>query len=269
MTTTAKKKTKRKPKKSILPKSKTLWKEIHYVTIYQLACDGMTDRAISKALDVTVATFSRWKRRRPAIAEALKRARSEMGDKTTGLNIIEYIYKRLPEDLQIIWDEMAKFEQEKNGIRKLETLLVDSGKKARQHLFCHALIGANFNISEACRKVNIPRSTVDGWVRNEFGFGALMDEMDKHAKEFCKGSYFQLVGYLEPSIVLHSARTINREYFGDEKLKVDHSGEVNVSVDHRATIAELDLDAETLEKLVEAIRKQKKTVIEAESKLLN
>lgn len=263
-----KKKKKKKPVNKGIPSRFSRWDDFHFITIYLLATDGFTDRAIAQALGITSSTFTKWKSQRPAIKKALLCARSQTEDGTSsgGINVKEYIYRQLPDDLKKLWDEIMALEHEKHGVRKVELMLKGAGKRARQHLFLHAFLGSNFNVSEACRRVNISRHTFNAWSTKEPNFLILMEQMRDSMKDICMSSYMQLVQMGEPSIVLHSARTLNRDTFGNEKMDVDVSGEITHKVEHVVNISLLDLDEETELALLNAVRKQKAKAINAESK---
>lgn len=232
------------------------WKDIYYVTIYQLAKDGFTDRDICEAIGITQGTLIAWKKRRPALKEALNRARNrDIEDPDSGgVNFKEYVHDRLPEDLQELWEDIMILEDEPNSHYLIEEILKDKGKRARQYLFIHAFIKSNFVMSEACRQVNVSRYIVNSWIQRDLQFSRLFKEMWDAKKDFCESALMDLVKYREPSAVLFVNKTLNRDIY-PTKLDVEHSGEIQ----HKHEM----IDVEVLEELPLEVKKQ---ILEAHRK---
>lgn len=237
------------------------FKEEYAIQAYELARAGMSDKKISKMLDVDYSIFKKWKRRHPILAEAVKRGKDVNGQ-LNGDGIKDYIYNRLSPELQRLWEKINACEDIPNGIRRIEELLRDQGKRARQHLFVHALIAGNFSVSEACRKVNISRKTFEKWKIFDPYFQELVDEIHWHKKNYLEGALFAKVKEGDTTAIIFANRTFNRDrgYNDKVEMSVEHKGEVS----HMVSIDSLELPIEVRRQMLEAIRK--KRAIEVEHK---
>jgi hypothetical protein len=246
--------------------TKPKWRDELYLEIYQLARSGLSDSAVAKTLGVTDKTFLAWRRRRPAVAHALRQARS---DKKKGSETFrEYVYKRLPEELQHVWDKIHKADEAGNPIVRFEALIARHGKNGRQHLFLHALLHSNFNASEACRLVNIPRATLNNWLKYDPDFAALVDEVQWHKANFFEGKLIELVERGEPSIVWNVNKTFNRKRGYEDKIKVEgkHLHE-HVHAHGVVDVDSLGLPLDVRKQLLAAVRAKQVDVIDAPQEL--
>jgi hypothetical protein len=222
------------------------WKEEFYVTCYELARTGMADKAIAKAIGCSFQGLSRWKNRRPALAEAIERGRrqyaarhGEAGDKggaDSQGTFRAYVYDRLPGHLKRLWEEINACEDEDNGVLRLEALLSKAGQRARQHLFFYALVHNNFNASAACRTVNIPKKTLESWIHDDPSFAELMDEIHWHKKNMIQGALFDRIESGDVSAIIFASRTINRDWGYNEKVDIN----ANVKVEHNHNLVDVD-----------------------------
>jgi len=205
---------------------RSAWNDKYYVECYELAKQGCKNSQIAKILGVPIDTFKRWISERPALKDALKRARGgNEGTKTE--TFIEYVYNRLPEHIKSLWDELEQANKKGNSLQRIEALLKDKGKKTLQHLYVHALISSNFNASEACRRLNISMSRVKGWMADP-DFAQLIDEVLEHKKNICESALMGLVMQGETSAVIFANRTLNRDRgYGDKTEHIHtHAGGV-------------------------------------------
>jgi transposase len=230
----------------------TKWDDSHYVKVYEMARSGMTKNEISKALGVDRETWSKWVKIRPALAEALRRGHSPSGEQS-GEKFFEYVYKRLPRHLQRVWAALEVYEEEGAAEEMIESLFEDRGVRARQHLWVHALVASNFNASEACRRVNVTRNTLEGWVQHDPGFAELIDHLHQMKKDFAEGCLFGLLARGDTAATIFANRTLNRDRGYDPKVTVVHEGLVGhlhtkVDVDELAGFSRAEKRA-ILEKL--------------------
>ena len=236
------------------------WKETNYVKAYRLAKSGLSDAKIGKALGVAASTFQVWCAKRSALKKAVQDGRG-VGEGSPE-TFIEYVYERLPVHLKDLLKEIQACAKEKNGIVRIEALLAKAGKRARQHLFLHALVSSNFCISIACSKILIPRATFQNWVDDDYEFAELMDEIHWHKKNFFEGALFGLVKAGDSPATIFANRTFNRDRGYNEKFEVEHTGEVNHK--HSVSVDDLDLPLETRKLLLKAVR-EKKNVIDVKN----
>jgi len=235
---------------------KIIWKTTNYVTAYEFARQGLSDARIAESMGISKVTLRKWRKNRPAFKEAIVRGRGIVNGKSEITEYHEYIFGKLPLHLQELWEEITWAEVELNPIKRVEALLVDHGKRARQHLFIHALVASNFNVSASCSKVNISRKTFEHWVTNEPDFAELMDEMTWHKKNYFESALIRLVARGDTSAILFVNRTQNRDRGYNDKQVVEHQGTIN----HNHTVIQvdkLDLPLDVRRTILEAVRAQR------------
>lgn len=238
--------------------TRRIWSDELYIRIYDLAREGLNNKQISEIINVNPSTLTRWIGDRPALKEALTKARGKASTKPTGSiqsvqTFMEYVYKQLPEDLREVWDKLEEYDKETNAIRKVELLLRNKGERVRQHLFLHALVCSNFNASEACRRVNITKVVFDGWVLADTGFAELVDQMMWHRKNFFESSLVGLVAQGDASATIFANRTLNRDRGYDMKTTIDVTGGV---LHGHVDLETLNLPVEVLRQLRGAAREK-------------
>ncbi len=234
---------------------RSIWKDTNYVRVYELARSGMEDNKIAKVLGVQMNTLKKWKGNRPALRDAFDRARAPRGEMPA--TFLDYVHDRLPSHLKELLDKIEACDKEGNGIVRIEAMLQDAGKRARQHLFLHSLIASNFNISRACSRVNISRRTFHAWVEKEPYFAQLMDEIHIYKKDFFEGALVGLVEEGDTSATIFANRTFNRDRGYNEKVEVEHTGTVN----HNHLVVDvdsLDLPIEIRKTILLAMREKRK-----------
>lgn len=226
-----------------------------YVEAYRLAKSGLSDTAVADALGCSRGTFKTWRKKYPALRKALAKAR--LPDKSVE-TFQEYVYDRLPEHLRAVWDEIQQCQTEPNAIGRIEALLKDQGRRGRQHLFLYALVNSNFDLSEACKCVQIHRRTLDRWVTTDPGFAELLDEIDWHKANFFEGALVALVRAGVPAAVMFANRTFNakRGYGTTKQVNVSVNGEVNHT--HTAVpIDDLNLPLEVRKQMLDKVRERR------------
>lgn len=240
-------------------KRKTKWKNRYYIDIYRFAAQGLTDEQIAQALAININTWIMWKKKRPSIRYALEQARDKESRRSVK-SYMNYVYEQLPENLQELWLKIQAIEDEPNAIARIEKILEGGGKYARMQMFLHALVAYNFNPSRAMRAVNISKKTLDAWINMEPGFADLIDEMTQHKKNFAEEALFKLVAKGDPNAVIFVNRTLNKDRgYADNKLTIEHTGEVKHAHEHRHLIDldKLELPFEVRKAILDAFRAQK------------
>lgn len=229
--------------------------EDYYVTAYELARSGYSDKRIAQALGTNGNTLGRWRTKHPALDAAIKRGRLVSTGGEGVATFRDYVYKRLPENLQALWTEIQACEDEPNALTRLQTMFANQGLRVRQHLFLHALTARNFNVSEACRLTGIARRTFEAWVSSDADFADLVDEINQCKKDFFESALVRLVQAGEPSVVIFANKTYNRDRGYNEKLDVSVNGTVNhlhAVVPAEAVLPKMPLDARRA--LLQAVR---------------
>ncbi len=238
------------------------WRDEHYVTIHTLARSGMGFAEIARVIGVTKKTMTSWRKARPAVEDAFKRGRKgNEKRKENPQTFIEYVYEHVPEHLQECMDEILACAQEGTGVARVEALLRNQGKQARQHLFMHSLVTANFNASRACSMVNISRQTLEDWILKDPDFGDLMDEIHWHKKNYCEAGLFSMIDEGNVNAIIFANRTLNKDRGYSEKVEIEVSG----TVQHNHTVIaidSLDLPLPVRQTLLDAIRAGKMKILE-------
>lgn len=235
---------------------KTLWKDTYYVKAYQLAKSGFTNTKVAAGLGVTLTTLEKWISKKAALREALTDARS-VDEAGAAASFRDYVYQRLDPHLRDLWDTINRFEKEKNGILRIEALLEAKGKRTRQRLWLYALTNSNFNPSAACRKVNISRQTFEAWCGDP-DFQSLVDEIDWHKGNFFEAQLVRLVKSGDTHATIFANRTFNRDRGYNDKLEV----EGKIQHEHSYTLDDLDLPADQLRSILDAITKKEQGLLE-------
>ncbi len=238
------------------------WQDEMSLTIYDQAKAGATDADITRMLGVTPPTFRKWKKDKPAVAEALKRARSKSGkDMKTAADFLLYVYGKMCPEAQEIFDELRKFETEKNGIKMVEALFDQQGKKVRQHIYLHALVAKNFHAAKACTFVGISRSTVTKWAATDPDFALMLNEINSAKGDLFESAFIQLIQSGDSSAIIWANKTFNADRGYSEKVNVDIGGQVD-HLHANFSIDDLGLSLDVRKDILAAIRQKDGGVVE-------
>jgi len=185
-----------------------------------------------------------WSKVREVVA-ANQSARSR--EKTFG----HYVFKHLSPEAQKTWKELKFWSEHSGGQVQIMHILRNRGRKIRQELFIHALVSTHYDTSRALSMTGLAKSTLDHWVKQDFHFSQLMDEIQWHKKNFFEKAMMDLVADRNPLATVWVNKTVNADRGYSEKIQVQHS-----IADAGFTFEELDLDADTRRKVLDAIRKR-------------
>ena len=239
---------------------KSRWNNANYVKVYELAKSGLSDAQIAAAVGHTSEWFSKLTKRNPALKDAVDRGRNGSAE-SRHADFRDYVYHRLPPELQEIWDRINLCDESPCGYIRIKALLGGTSCAARQHLYLYALVATGFNASEACRKLCLSFRTVQSWAYQDPDFGALVDEIHWHKKNYFEAHLIQRVAEGDPSCTIFVNRTLNadRGYREVKHKEVNHSGEVGHHHAHAHAhlvipIDQLDLQAGSAEALLDAMQ---------------
>lgn len=253
-----------KAKKKRKPKKLTSWDPIFVLKIYQLAKAGLGNTLIAKSLGITYGTFLNWQKRKKTVRQAIKEGRSEDQEPMTTFR--NFCYNRLPNHLKETWDEILECEKDESALGRLEAMLRNHGRRGRQHLFLHAIIHYNFNLSAACRAVNISRKRFDKWAVSDPDFAELIQELKWHQKNFYEGALIRLVKKGDSAAI----RMVNTTFNADRGYGRVNTVNKNVSVtgtilnEHtQIPIEELGLSLEERKRILEQLRKKNSNELES------
>lgn len=239
------------------PQSK--WSDEHYVSAYEFARSGMTDKEIARHLGVAHPTLRTWKQDNPALASAIQRGRDVGGLGRNVFSFLDYLLAHFSPKARQLWYEINRVEREENDVLKIEALLDKQGKAGRQHFFLLALLDGNWNLSRACARSGVSRKTYEKWVADDPDFAELVQEMHWHKKNFFEESLVRKVAEGDTAAILAVNRTLNRDRGYAERLDVQHTGQV----DHRHAhidITELGLPLDTERQVLRALRQRQAEV---------
>ena len=97
------------------------WEDDYYYKIYALAATGYSTQVIAEIIGIDHGTLQSWSRERPALKRAIEEG--HRGSKGLTTSLPEYIFARLPESLQMIWDEILLVWNEPLAHVKIERAL--------------------------------------------------------------------------------------------------------------------------------------------------
>jgi len=185
----------------------------------------------------------------------LQMARRMAEEKRAKTHTLEdYVLHNLSPEARAVWEEIQFWDDARGKLDKINDILEGRTVRLKQEIFIQALISRGYNNSEACRLSGVSRNTVDGWKRNDMHFLQLLEEIEVHKCDFFEQSLVDLVAEGNPAAVMFANRTKNAHRGYNEKLTVEHGGQVGVSFN----IEQLDLSIECRKELLNAIREQKK-----------
>lgn len=234
------------------------WKDVYYVKLYQQALLGHTDKRIAEKLGVSHMALIKWKKQDPAVRHALREARLKLIE-PENVTFKDYVYARLPERLQKLWDKIHKLEKA-NKPHKVRLILDNkTSKRSRQHLWIHAYVHYNFNKTAACRAVHVPNDTLTAWKRDP-QFVELIAAMEDAKRDLFEESLVQLVRSGDPSAVIFANKTMNAKRGYSQPKEINHTVKGNVSVSHNGNVTntvnleDLDLGFDMLLAFQKAIK---------------
>lgn len=201
------------------------WKNSYYVRIYRLSSTGLKDAQIAENLGVKKSTFRIWKHSDPSVRDALKEGRTLSSGKVAN-TLNDFVYQRLPKELKPLWDSICEADEEPNGEKRLELLTRNCGRRAKQHLWLHALVSKHFNKNEACRVTGIAKSVVDGWAMADPDFQKLIGTMVDMKKDFVEGALMGLIAQGDTTATIFAAKSLLKKEGYDPKVVMEVSGTV-------------------------------------------
>ena len=236
----------------------TKWSARHYVTVYAMARDGHTRDAIARAIGVDPKTLGKWMRDRPALRDAWERGRAHVDGSAPARPDIEgYVYQQLSPEMARLWDQITEAEHLDNTRERVEALFARHGKHARQAMFIHALVNGLHNPTRAMQRTGVTKRMLDHWVDTDPGFATLLDEIQWHKQNWYIGYFDMLVASGSESATLHAVKTVCADRGYVDRVRVKHEGDVvNPNLAPQLDLTELDLDPDTLAKVLEALRKR-------------
>lgn len=227
----------------------------HLIDIYELAKAGHSNNQIRHTLGISQKTWEAWQRRR-SVCYVLSRAKAARKNGAGG-DLKKYILGRLPDELKRTWRLMMDVDRSDDGnaVHRLETLLQGHGKRGRQMLFLESLISTGFNVSSACKMVNVTRRTFESWLDNDHEFGDMVREVLEAKKDFFEAALIGRVAAGDTAAIVFANKSINKDRGYGQEVNVNHnvSGEVRQLHGH-ISLDQLDLPLDVQREVMKAIR---------------
>jgi len=269
---------KRKPEKR--SRNSGVWKEDYYYIIYDLVLKGYSKARICRELGIGRNTLISWQNRKANPSGEVLERLFEYGNRMKDIrnkelekereeweatvkekkekggteSFFDFVYGRLPSHLKELWEEMRKLETVGNQEGK-RLMLREVGVRARQQLFLYAYVGSNFNVTKACRKLEMRRSQFYYWIENDKGFGELMQEIMEAKKDFFESHLIKKIKEGDTKAIIFANKTLNRDRGYSEKIEVEHTGKVeHVHNHHIINLDEIYLPIEIRKRVLEAVR---------------
>lgn len=250
-------------------KTRIKFQDEWYVRVHQLARQGVELSGIAKTLGVSMSLINKWMDTKPAFRKAFEEGRRPReGRKAKGGydGFRDFVYGRLPKNVQKFWDRLEGVEKSEDREAK-ESLLEEIhglGRRMKQHLFIHALVHYNFMPSLAMRLLGLSQAEVKQWMDGDPGFAGLVNGIQEHKKDFFESCLINLCRQGDTSAIIFANRTINRDRGYNDKVTVD----VNQRMDVRHTVKVEDLPLEVRKALLETYR-QKQGLLEDKSDIVD
>ena len=193
----------------------TKWKAEFVVIGYELAREAMTEKQMAKVMGISVDTFRIWERDKPLFAYAIQRGRQWL--KSMNMDSLEDfrddVYRTLTPDERVTWEKIHQLNIARSAPDKVRALLKGRGKELRQKMFLCALMKCRFNVSAACRTVDIPRETIERWRREDKKFWALVEAVERVERDWSEGCLRRLVESCDfPAVKFHLQANYRAKY---------------------------------------------------------
>jgi hypothetical protein len=233
------------------------WKPEFVILAFEMCKAGASDTQIAKMMNVQDRTLRKWREKKPEFNHAFMKGRKSRQKENGCETFLEYVYGRLPEELQAIWNDIMAVSEHPNALKKVEFLLEGCGIRARQHLLLYALVHFNFDMAKALGSLNIPRGAFRDWVIADPEFADLMDHMHEYKKDFFEGALTGLVAQGDPNAIIFVNKTFNADRGYEDKKNVKIDAKHDINMDGKLTIDDLDVPLEVKKQVLEAYRQKK------------
>lgn len=222
------------------------WQDEHYITAYELAAAGHSDKGIQQAIGVSDKTWNKWLEAKPALKMGLKRARDWRGGQDGNSTFKDFVVNRLSPRLRALWDEIVELDspgedgEPRNAEEMIDALTANQGKAARQSLWVQAFVHCNFIMTNACKMVGISSTEVNRWKETDPDFAELIDvALVQAKKDFVEAPLMRLVQLGDPQIVRFANETLNADRGYNKKSQVQVGGTIQHELQESRTIEDI------------------------------
>ena len=236
----------------------TVFKEEMVFKIYELAKAGSGNEEIAGTIGITRVTFNTWCSKKKIVRQAIKRGRAIFKSAKKGgtRTFFDYVHGKLPSHLDKIWNRLNQQDMATTGVGKMEALLSNEGRTARQSLFIHALVSSNFRVSSALARSGVSYQMLAKWKEEDPDFPKLVEFLNTLRGNFFEDALCDAVIEGSTAAIIFANRTFNRERGYNDKL-VDINKTVHQLNEHVVRVADLGLSVEEKRSLLSEVRKTK------------
>ncbi|MHC4372290.1 MAG: hypothetical protein ACYSW8_32195 [Planctomycetota bacterium] len=236
----------------------SVFKEEMVFKIYELAKSGCGNEEIAEAIGVVRQTFNNWASKKKIVRQAVKRGRAiyKSGKKGGTGTFMEYVHGKLPAHLNRVWERLNQQDMALTGVEKMEALLSNEGRTARQSLFIHALISSNFRVSTALARSGVSYNMLEKWKEEDPDFPKLVEFLNTLRGNFFEDALCDAVAEGDTAATIFANRTFNRERGYNDKL-IDIKKTSHQINEHVVKVADLDLSISEKRALLAEVRKTK------------
>jgi hypothetical protein len=221
--------------------------------IWQAALAALTaanDKELAVSLGISEERLRAWKGEHPSFYRAIVAARSRGSEaKGSGGIIAKHIGNSLPGDLKELWEELS------GEVTAKEAVLYNLSTRGdfdKQRLLIHALSVTRFDLNKCCRMLDISKAQLDEWAKNDPRFVKLWEEIHFQKQNFLESALMEKVAEGDTKTIIFANQTLNRDRGYGQKIEV--TGQVN-HVHGHIDLSELDLDMETRNKILLAVKR--------------
>jgi hypothetical protein len=221
--------------------------------IWQVALAALTtvnDKELSTALGISENKLKEWKGEHPSFYRAIVAARTSANSSGgSGGIIAKHIGNSLPGDLKELWDELSG-----DNLTDRETVmynLATRGDFDKQRLLVHALSVTRFDLNKCCQMLDISKSQLDQWSKNDPRFAKLWAEVHFQKQNFLESALMKKIASGDTKSIIFANERINRDRGYGQHIEV--SGRVE-HVHAHIDVSQLDLDTDTKSKILLACK---------------
>lgn len=224
--------------------------------VYDMAKDGARSSAILDTLSLNNVNTGKIKQEIKKIVKTVAEKRLNIINNKDSLK--NYIYGVLPEECRELWDRLESVNSNSIGHvaspEMIEAILQGKGKLIKQQLFLQAMISTCYNLTQACKMLNITTNQVKIWAKDE-DFRRLLAEVQYHKKNFFESSLIRLVASGDSAATIFVNKTLNRDRGYAEKINIDHKHEHT-----HVTVDDLQLPLEVRKTILKAMQEKQKMI---------
>lgn len=226
-------------KKSTKYNEDVIWK------CYKFARHGHSDSKIATNIGVDKQTLFNWIKKYKVLNRAIQAGRKDHGPQSDE-SLESFVYKKLPPDAQdyfdILQDEVTNWNEE----------LGEMTTEVKQMLYFNLWYENDFNESEALRKLGLSVKVVHEWRRDNPWFASIYNNMLVVRKDFVEQATMRLIKQGDPIVTMRVNAALNKDRGYGDKLEIE--GNMQHTVTHGIDVTGLDLPADVMERILEAVR---------------